>query len=292
MRRRASSSVARMVAAANSYNPTFPLGFGRGLPLAAHAGGLSRLPAMNDFAADLMSPPRVAPPVSDRSSRATRCPFPPLSAAIETCWQRRRPFWGSSCTFHPETIITTAMLHEELPLAVTKELDVQGLNGVPVLLSTSTDLSLSGQPRRHWIVATRDNVAAVAERRADAATRASTATSPVRRRRRSSAPRAPSAPASCRPTSTTTGSIWPATRTPRPTGSTASPATSKTSAPPASSRSTPSATAARTPTAPSAASGCRRRRSRARAAFRARRSSAGWARCCGRTARRPRSCAA
>lgn len=55
------------------------------------------------------------------------------------------------------------MLHEELPLAVKKELDVQGLNGVPVLLSTSTDLSLSGKPRRHWIVATHANVAAVAE---------------------------------------------------------------------------------------------------------------------------------
>ena len=55
------------------------------------------------------------------------------------------------------------MLQEELPLAVKKELDVQGLNGVPVLLSTSTDLSLSGRPRRHWIVATHLNVAAVAD---------------------------------------------------------------------------------------------------------------------------------
>ena len=55
------------------------------------------------------------------------------------------------------------MLHEELPLAVKKELDDQGLNGVPVLLSTSTDLSLSGRPRRHWIVATHANVAAVVE---------------------------------------------------------------------------------------------------------------------------------
>ena len=71
--------------------------------------------------------------------------------------------------FHPETIITTAMLHEELPLAVKKELDVQGLNGVPVLLSTSTDLSLSGKPRRHWIVATHANVAAVSEQAEGAA---------------------------------------------------------------------------------------------------------------------------
>ncbi len=55
------------------------------------------------------------------------------------------------------------MIHEELPLAVKLELEVQGLNGVPVLLSTSTDLSLSGRPRRHWIVATHQNVIAVAD---------------------------------------------------------------------------------------------------------------------------------
>ncbi|MCC6492938.1 MAG: DUF1854 domain-containing protein [Pirellulales bacterium] len=60
------------------------------------------------------------------------------------------------------------MLHEELPLAVKRELDLQGLNGAPVLMSTSTNLSLSGRPRRHWIVATHLNVAAVAE--GDAAT--------------------------------------------------------------------------------------------------------------------------
>lgn len=55
------------------------------------------------------------------------------------------------------------MLHEELPTAVKTELNAQGLNGVPVLLSTSTNLSLCGRPRRHWIVATATNVAAVAE---------------------------------------------------------------------------------------------------------------------------------
>jgi ATP-binding cassette subfamily B protein len=55
------------------------------------------------------------------------------------------------------------MLQEELPPAVCTELDRRGLNGVPVLLSTTTDLSLSGQPRRHWIVATRLNVATVAD---------------------------------------------------------------------------------------------------------------------------------
>ena len=62
------------------------------------------------------------------------------------------------------------MLHEELPLAVKKELDDQGLNGVPVLLSTSTDLSLSGRSRRHWIVATHANVAAVVEQAEGTAT--------------------------------------------------------------------------------------------------------------------------
>jgi len=55
------------------------------------------------------------------------------------------------------------MYRQELPLAVRNELDRLGLNGVPLLLSTSTDLTLSGQPRREWIVATRDNVAAVSD---------------------------------------------------------------------------------------------------------------------------------
>ena len=55
----------------------------------------------------------------------------------------------------------TAILKDDLPLAVKQELDRRGLNGVPVLLSTSTNLTLSGQPRRQWIVATHLNVAAV-----------------------------------------------------------------------------------------------------------------------------------
>src|SRR6478672_12570737 len=55
------------------------------------------------------------------------------------------------------------MFKEELPLAVYEELDRQGLNGVPVLLCTSSELSLSGRPERNWIVATRNNVAAVRE---------------------------------------------------------------------------------------------------------------------------------
>src|SRR4051812_13018264 len=55
------------------------------------------------------------------------------------------------------------MFKEELPTAVYKELDRRGLNGVPVVLCTTSELSLSGRPERNWIVATRNNVAAVRE---------------------------------------------------------------------------------------------------------------------------------
>src|SRR6185503_8958254 len=55
------------------------------------------------------------------------------------------------------------MFTEELPQSVYQELDRRGLNGVPVLLSTTSELSLSGRPERHWIVATRYNVATVKE---------------------------------------------------------------------------------------------------------------------------------
>lgn len=55
------------------------------------------------------------------------------------------------------------MFTEELPVDVHEELDRRGLNGVPVLLCASSDLSLSGEPERNWIVATRENVAAVKE---------------------------------------------------------------------------------------------------------------------------------
>ncbi|HVT29154.1 MAG TPA: DUF1854 domain-containing protein [Lacipirellulaceae bacterium] len=55
------------------------------------------------------------------------------------------------------------MFKEELPRTVHDELDRCGLNGVPILLCAHSELSLSGRPERHWIVATRDNVAAVRE---------------------------------------------------------------------------------------------------------------------------------
>jgi hypothetical protein len=55
------------------------------------------------------------------------------------------------------------MFEKELPPSVAKELDQHGLNGIPLLLATTTDLSLAGQPRRHWIVANRENVASIAD---------------------------------------------------------------------------------------------------------------------------------
>ncbi len=55
------------------------------------------------------------------------------------------------------------MFKEELPRAVYEELDRRGLNGVPVLLAASSELSLSGRPEKNWIVATQHNVAAVRE---------------------------------------------------------------------------------------------------------------------------------
>jgi len=54
------------------------------------------------------------------------------------------------------------MLQQHLPREVARELDARGLNGVPVLLSTSTDLSLGGSPERHWVVATSKHVSIVA----------------------------------------------------------------------------------------------------------------------------------
>src|SRR3954454_423084 len=52
------------------------------------------------------------------------------------------------------------MFTEELPLSVHEELDRRGLNGVPVVLCASSELSLSGEPARNWIVATKDNITA------------------------------------------------------------------------------------------------------------------------------------
>ena len=53
------------------------------------------------------------------------------------------------------------MIQEDVPCNVKELLENQQLNGVPVLLSTTSDMSLSGDQRGHWIVVTRDNLAVV-----------------------------------------------------------------------------------------------------------------------------------
>jgi ATP-binding cassette subfamily B protein len=53
------------------------------------------------------------------------------------------------------------MLQEPVPGKVKTLLENQQLNGVPVLLSTTSDLSLIGDESPHWIVATRENLAVV-----------------------------------------------------------------------------------------------------------------------------------
>ena len=55
------------------------------------------------------------------------------------------------------------MIQEAVPCEVKELLENQQLNGVPVLLSTTSDLSLTGELRGHWIVVTRDNLAVVAD---------------------------------------------------------------------------------------------------------------------------------
>src|SRR3954447_18189832 len=55
------------------------------------------------------------------------------------------------------------MFTEELPLSVHEELDRRGLNGVPVVLCASSELSLAGEPERNWIVATKDAITALRE---------------------------------------------------------------------------------------------------------------------------------
>ena len=57
----------------------------------------------------------------------------------------------------------TAMIQEDVPGEVKELLERQQLNGVPVLLSTTSDLSLQGDLRGHWIVVTRDHLAVVAD---------------------------------------------------------------------------------------------------------------------------------
>ncbi|MCA9111838.1 MAG: hypothetical protein KDA52_17935, partial [Planctomycetaceae bacterium] len=55
------------------------------------------------------------------------------------------------------------MMQDELPRAVARELDDRGLNGIPVLLSTQSDLTVQGEERRHWLIANAEHVAVVAD---------------------------------------------------------------------------------------------------------------------------------
>ena len=55
------------------------------------------------------------------------------------------------------------MIQEPVPGEVKELLESQQLNGVPVLLSTTSDLSLKGDLHGHWIVVTRDHLSVVAD---------------------------------------------------------------------------------------------------------------------------------
>src|SRR3954452_2973922 len=55
------------------------------------------------------------------------------------------------------------MIQEAVPSEVKELLENQHLNGAPVLLSTTSDLSLTGDMRGHWVVVTHDNLAVVAD---------------------------------------------------------------------------------------------------------------------------------
>jgi ATP-binding cassette subfamily B protein len=55
------------------------------------------------------------------------------------------------------------MVQEPVPCDVKELLESRQLNGIPVLLSTSSDLSLAGDLRRHWIIGTRDHLSVVAD---------------------------------------------------------------------------------------------------------------------------------
>lgn len=50
-----------------------------------------------------------------------------------------------------------------MPCEVAELLSERQLNGVPVLLATTSDLTLAGEQRKQWLVVTRDNVSVVAD---------------------------------------------------------------------------------------------------------------------------------
>ena len=97
------------------------------------------------------------------------------------------------------------MIQEAVPSDVKELLEKQHLNGVPVLLSTTSDLSLSGDMRGHRVVVTRENLAVVCRRRRAPPGQSLAAFIASR----NSAPTVRSARDFCKPTSTRRGSMLP-----------------------------------------------------------------------------------
>ncbi|MFO1094225.1 MAG: hypothetical protein U0992_13080 [Planctomycetaceae bacterium] len=89
----------------------------------------------------------------------------PAAASFEVRRTIRLGMASTTRTGAPVTIEAFAreMIQEETPCDVQELLEQQGLNGEPVLLSTSSDLGLRGEPRRQWLVVTRSNVSVVAD---------------------------------------------------------------------------------------------------------------------------------
>ncbi len=55
------------------------------------------------------------------------------------------------------------MLRQDVPTPIQQLLETHHLNGLPFLLATTSDLSLSGDVRPHWLIATSENVAVVTD---------------------------------------------------------------------------------------------------------------------------------
>ncbi len=118
---------------------------------------------------------------------------------------------AKSCRFGAlpdQECASTTMIQEPVPSNVKELLESQQLNGVPVLLSTTSDLSLAGDLLGHRIVVTGDNLAVVAEDRKPRLVNHLPLNRVEKFRRK-----ARSARASSRPTSTTHGSTLHGTRT-------------------------------------------------------------------------------
>ena len=76
---------------------------------------------------------------------------------------RGKPADLSSQSERFEEYAPPEMNTETVPGGVKSLLERHELNGIPILLSETSDLSLDGAERRHWVVATRDNLAVVTD---------------------------------------------------------------------------------------------------------------------------------